>query len=149
MDTRGFAAHLKVTFVAGLCLVCVAGRAAASQELTDSIRRIFNTKELDGRTFGPARWIDEGAAYTTLEPSPSHEGAYEIVEYETAAGRRQVLVTAAQLVPPGASKPLDIADYFWSRDQRRLLIFTNTRKVWRVRSRGDYWVLDLGTKALR
>ena len=29
-------------------------------------------------------------------------------------------------------------------DGRRLLIFTNTRKVWRQNTRGDYWVLDVG-----
>jgi dipeptidyl-peptidase-4 len=28
-------------------------------------------------------------------------------------------------------------------------VFTETRRVWRTNSRGDYWVLDLGTSALR
>ncbi|MCA9125371.1 MAG: DPP IV N-terminal domain-containing protein, partial [Planctomycetales bacterium] len=28
-------------------------------------------------------------------------------------------------------------------DNSKLLIFTNTRKVWRYHTRGDYWVLDL------
>ena len=38
--------------------------------------------------------------------------------------------------------PLAIEDYAWSGDGARLLIFTNTRKVWRDNTRGDYWVLD-------
>ena len=55
------------------------------------------------------------------------------------------LVPASRLVPPGLDSPLDIDDYAWSDDGRRLLIFTNTRKVWRQNTRGDYWVLDVGT----
>ncbi len=53
---------------------------------------------------------------------------------------------ASRLVPPGAKTPLDIDDYAWSADGRRLLIFTNTKKVWRQNTRGDYWVLDVGQR---
>ena len=35
--------------------------------------------------------------------------------------------------------PID--DYVWSDDGSKLLIFTNTQKVWRQNTRGDYWVL--------
>ena len=49
---------------------------------------------------------------------------------------------ARALVPAGATKALDIDDYAWSADGKRLLIFTNTQKVWRDNTRGDYWVLD-------
>jgi dipeptidyl-peptidase-4 len=38
---------------------------------------------------------------------------------------------------------MGIDNYEWSQDQQRLLIFTNTRKVWRRNTRGDYWVLDM------
>jgi len=41
-----------------------------------------------------------------------------------------------------------VADYHWSADNSKLLIFTNTRKVWRYHTRGDYWVLDLKTRKL-
>ncbi|MDP5052624.1 MAG: S9 family peptidase, partial [Congregibacter sp.] len=41
-----------------------------------------------------------------------------------------------------------VDDYHWSDDHSRLLIYTNSKKVWRVKSRGDYWVLDLQNEAL-
>ncbi|RPJ74424.1 MAG: S9 family peptidase, partial [Desulfobacteraceae bacterium] len=62
---------------------------------------------------------------------------------------REILVPASRLVPPGAAEPLRIADYLWSPDGSRLLVFTNTARVWRTNSRGDYWVLDLATWRLR
>jgi len=35
-----------------------------------------------------------------------------------------------------------IEGYSWSKDGRLLLVFTNSRRVWRLNNRGDYWVFD-------
>ena len=88
-------------------------------------------------------------AYTTVEKSPDRAGASDIVRYDAGSGARTVLVAGSRLVPPGASTALDIDDYVWSADGRRLLIFTNTRKVWRDNTRGDYWVLDVASGGLK
>src|SRR5262249_45705980 len=42
---------------------------------------------------------------------------------------------------------LDIDDYAWSPDGKQLLVFTNTKKVWRQNTRGDYYVLDVASGA--
>ena len=71
-------------------------------------------------------------------------GASDIVRYDAATGARSVLVAGSRLVPAGRDDAaLDIDDYAWSADGTRLLIFTNTQKVWRENTRGDYWVLDV------
>jgi dipeptidyl-peptidase-4 len=113
------------------------------------LERIFASPTYRSEFFGPARWLDDGAAYTTLEPSEAAPGGADIVRYDTDTGRRAVLVSAARLTPPGATAPLEIDDYTWSPDGKRLLVFTNTRRVWRSNTRGDYWVLDLAGGALR
>jgi dipeptidyl-peptidase-4 len=59
-----------------------------------------------------------------------------------------VLVSSSLLVPPGAHAPLSIDDYALSRDRSRLLIYTNSQKVWRTNARGDYWVLDRASREL-
>jgi len=110
--------------------------AGPSAELTRTLDRIFNKKEFDPKEFGPARWIEQGAAYTALENG-------EIVRYETATEKRSVLVAVAKLVPSPGGKALNVDDYQWSTDNQRLLVYTNTKKVWRQNTRGDYWVLDL------
>ncbi len=114
-----------------------------SDELQPLLKRIFASKEFAPKRFGPARWIDGGRAYTTLESSAEAEGGRDIVRYDTATGEKRVLVSAAKLVPAGEKKPLSIDDYSWSKDGQKLLVFTNTKKVWRENTRGDYWVLDL------
>jgi dipeptidyl-peptidase-4 len=115
-------------------------------QLEDRIRRIFLAREYDAPRFGPARWLADGASYTVLERAGD---AADIVRYDAATAARTVLVAASRMTPPGADKPLGIDDYAWSADARRLLIFTNTRRVWRQNTRGDYWVLDVSSGALQ
>ena len=42
-----------------------------------------------------------------------------------------------------------VEDYAFSHDRSRLLVFTNTKRVWRANTRGDYWVLDRAGRELR
>ena len=59
------------------------------------------------------------------------------------------MVSSARLIPPGGSKPLNVEEYAFSKDLSKLLIFTDSRRVWRRNTRGDYWVLDRGSHELR
>ena len=120
-----------------------------AQALYDQIDRIFQKKEYDAPRFGPARWLPTGNAYAIVEPVAAPATGREIVRYDAATGARSIVVAASALVPPGGKAPLDISDYAWSSDGARLLIFTNTRKVWRQNTRGDYWVLTVKGGALR
>jgi dipeptidyl-peptidase-4 len=118
-----------------------ADRAAA---LIGRIDRVFKAREFDPPRFGPARWLSDGTAYAIVERQPG--GGSEIARYEAVTGARSVLVSTAQLTPPG-QKPLDVDDYAWSND--KLLIFTNTKRVWRQNTRGDYWVMPGKGRPLR
>jgi dipeptidyl-peptidase 4 len=107
-----------------------------------TLDRIFDS-EFEPDHFGPVHWLGHGDAYTTLEPSRTVKDGRDIVRYETLSGKRSVFVSAERLQPAGDKKPLAIDDLAWSKDESKLLIFTNAQKVWRLRTRGDYWVLDL------
>ena len=121
----------------------------AQHRLTQQIERIFSSGAYAVPRFGPARWLPDGTAYAIVERSTSAPSGFDIVRYDAATGARSVVMPAARLVPPGATAPLAIEDYAWSGDGTRLLIFTNTRKVWRDNTRGDYWVLDVASGALK
>ncbi len=110
--------------------------------------RIFQDGAYEPPAFGPARWMADGAAYSTVEPSGA-AGGTDLVRYDAASGARSVLVPSARLIPTGRTTPLAIRDYAWSADGARLLVFTNTTRVWRQHTRGDYWVLDLASGRLR
>jgi dipeptidyl-peptidase-4 len=87
------------------------------------------------------RWATEGNAYFRAEGG-------EINRYSLPANTKTTYVSKAELTPAGA-QTLRVRNYTFSKDQSKLLIFTNTQRVWRLDTRGDYWVLDLKTKALK
>jgi dipeptidyl-peptidase-4 len=132
-----------------ILLLAAAGPAAAQQADSSllTLGRIYGAPEFAPQPFGPSRWLDEGAAYTTLEPGAGGTGQ-DLVRYDVESGRREVMVRAAQLVPQGADAPLEVENYAWSPDGKLLLIFTNTQPVWRLNTRGDYWVLERATGRL-
>ena len=86
------------------------------------------------------RWHG-GGGYTTLERDPA--GKHQLTLHDPTTAATTVLVTAEQLTPQGETSPIPISDHWWSPDGKKLLVFNNTRRVWRQHSRGDFWVVDL------
>lgn len=109
-------------------------------------RTMFNP-EFRPKSFRGGEWFGNGDSYLALEPSATPNGT-DIVRYQTATGARDILVAASRLVPAGAKDPLPVEDYSFSADGKLLLIFTNSKTVWRQNTRGDYWVLTLASGAL-
>lgn len=133
-------------------VVATPAALASGQESHDSSRlsvdRIFATREFESESVA-ARWLPDGSGYTTWEPAREPGGGRDLVRHDPATGDKEVLVPAAHLVPAGESEPLHVEDYALSPDRSRLLVFTNTKRVWRRNTRGDYWVLDRSSRELR
>ncbi|MGC2266370.1 MAG: S9 family peptidase [Candidatus Acidiferrales bacterium] len=129
-----------------LALPLQAQVSSASDQL---LHRMYASPDFEVKYFGPARWFDDGSAYTTVELSAAVKDGRDIVRYETATGKREVLVSASQHIPPNEKSPLGFENFFLSKDKSKVLLYTNTAQVWRRNTRGDYWVLDLRTKSLR
>lgn len=100
--------------------------------------------EFATQPFGPARWLD-GAHYATLEPTAGTEVS-ELVRYDAVSGERVVLVTAAMLWVEARGDALVIEDYAFSPDGTQLLVFSDSERVWRQNTRGEYYVLPLDGK---
>jgi len=64
------------------------------------------------------------------------------------ASKKTAIVTKEMLTPQGKA-PLTISGFSFSDDGNKVLIFTNTKRVWRYNTRGDYWVYDLTAKSLK
>ncbi|WP_149275657.1 S9 family peptidase [Pareuzebyella sediminis] len=120
----------------------------AQKKASLSLEDIYKDRVYQQKSFGPVRWMTDSNGYSTLEPN-EEVGGTDIVRYDAKNGKRTVVVSAAQLMPDGKEEPLEISNYNWSSDNHKLLIFTNTKKVWRYNTRGDYWVLDLDSGKLK
>lgn len=122
--------------------------AAPSSRLT--LDRIYKDDEFKSKSVA-ASWLKgiEKSAYTTIQASVTTPGGQDIVRHDAASGETVVMVAASELIPPGQSEPLKIEGYQWSSDHNLLLLYTNSKRVWRQNTRGDYWLLDRSALQLR
>lgn len=113
-----------------------------------SLSRIFTDKEFEEEKMEAFQWSKHGAYYFQLEkPAQGKEGK-DLVKHDAATGKRSVLITAQEMTPKGEKKPLSVSEFQFSEEEKHVILFTNTKKVWRKNTRGDYWLLDLTTKKL-
>src|SRR5216117_3826969 len=119
--------------------------AQATQAPVLPVHSIWGTREFASDLVSPT-WTKDGAAYTTIETdSAGHTDLYRV---DAVSGRKERLVRGADLVPPGAALPVAIEEYRFSSDGTRLLIFTNSARVWRQSTKGTYYVWDLPARRL-
>ena len=133
---------LRIAVVLTIALPCTHLIAAEDKDPSRlTVQRIFGANEFEPEHIS-VRWLEGENGYTTLEPSTDPAGGRDIVRHDPKTAATDSLVRAEHLVPPGRHAPLGLDDYEFSSDRSRLLIFTNSQRVWRTNTRGDYWVLD-------
>ncbi len=133
--------------VAGCALVLVAGPLAAQgvQAPALTVHTLWGTREFASDLVSVA-WMRDGKAYTVLEDDTS--GHTDLYRVDALTGRKDVLVRGADLVPAAGQQPIAIEEYSFSADGSKLLIFTNSARVWRLNTKGTFYVWDLGAKRL-
>lgn len=127
--------------VLSLLTVTLAGQQVVTPDASTLDAHRVTSGEFRTERFGPVRWLD-GAHYATLERK-SAGGPMELVRYEALTGKRQVLVTAAMLWVTKEGRALTIENYSFSPDQKWLMVFTDSVRVWRLNTRGEYYLLPL------
>lgn len=139
-----------------LALGAVASRAVAqapvaasqqSAEKTLTVKSAFADKSFRTKSFSPA-WETSGKTYLFNKRAEGTSG-FDLMAVDPVTNEETLLIAASQLIPEGKTKPLPIASHQWSSDRELALVFTNTRKVWRHHSRGDYWLVNRTSGQLR
>ena len=124
------------------------GRCAPPDPSLLTLERIFSKREFDPKTFS-GRWSKKGTSYIALEDSADVKGAQDIVATQVESGVREILVPARDFLPTLESAALKIESFSFSADQSKVLIYTNSKRVWRRNTRGDYWILDRSSHELK
>jgi len=86
-------------------------------------------------------WTNLGDSYFKMEKG-------QLVTYTLPNKIAETVISKQQLTPVGKSESIEVEHISFSLDQQKVLLFTNTKKVWRLNTKGDYWVFDLKTKTL-
>ena len=130
---------LKYTLCAAV-LLTAALSLQAQPELT--LEDIYVKGTFRARGVPQPTWMEDGRSYSAL----TEKG---LVRVDAATLAETVIVPQAAFVPEGAARPLRVEDYTWSEDKTKLVVYTNSRRVWRRNTRGDYWFLDVAAGTVR
>lgn len=136
---------LLFVFTAMSCTLCWGQVITAESQLT--LERIFTSGDFRQDRFGPHKWLAGGLFYTTIEYNEA--GNSELILYESETGERRVLLDDQVLEDPESKNKIEIEDYSWSSDEKVILIFANSQRVWRTNTRGAYYLYDLDSKIMR
>ncbi len=91
-----------------------------------------------------------GKYYTSLEYNDMRKGSESaITKFEYKSGKKQsVILLSGDVIPDGSSAALTIDNYAFSEDEKKILIATETEKVYRHSTRENYYVWDINTRKL-
>ena len=81
-------------------------------------------------------WAKDGNSYYQIAGG-------EIVSVMLPKNDRKTIISRSLLTPAGKNAPIAVRSFQLSADGTKALIYTNSKKVWRYDTRGDYWLADL------
>jgi dipeptidyl-peptidase-4 len=90
----------------------------------------------------PIKWAADGHSYYRAEGG-------DIVKYTLPQNSKITVISKDKLVPAGQSRNLNVRNFIFSGDEQLVLIYTNTKKVWRLDTRGDYWLYKIADGSLQ
>ncbi|WP_259065618.1 S9 family peptidase [Mucilaginibacter sp. X4EP1] len=91
---------------------------------------------------GKTHWAADGYQYYRAQGG-------DIVELDIRDASKKTVLASKEALTPAGGQPLSVANFVLSNDGQKILIFTNTKRVWRYNTRGDYWVYDIAAKTLK
>ena len=120
MKTRFY--HAGISFLTLILLLCFQGQVKAQR--------------------GGPNWAKDGYQYYRTD-------AGGIVELDTRDSAKKTVVVTKEMLTPQGKSALTVSGFSFSDDGSKVIIFTNTKRVWRYNTKGDYWVYDLNAKTLK
>lgn len=94
------------------------------------------------QTSNEMQWAKDGGSYYEVNDN-------SIIKYQLPSFTKTVVIASNKLIPAGQDKALQIENFAFSNDQKKLLIYTNSKRVWRRNTKGDYWILDMSNNSLK
>ena len=137
-----FLRFVSTFFVYVVCVISLGAKTNSQSKLT--LDRIFSG-EFAQQYEKKIQWIENGNAYITIEKDSNAKNY--LVKYDSQTQNKRVYLASKYLT--SNKGVLSIESFSLSSDKSKVLIFTNSSRVWRSNTKGDFWVFNLKTKKLK
>jgi len=102
---------------------------------------LWCNNEIKAQGRGGINWTKDGNGYY-------QNSGGEIISVTLPKNEKTTIISRALLTPANSANPISVRSFQLSDDGKKALIYTNTKRVWRQDSRGDYWVADIASNKL-
>ncbi len=135
---------LLVVFAAFLLVGNIQARSYKKLTLEDIYKnRIFHINSVHG-----LRWMNDGSYYTSMEYNEKTY-KFDIIKFDTRKGVAvDTIVHGDRLIPEGSDKSISIDDYQFDQNEKKLLLATDKKSIYRRSSVANYYIYDISTKKL-
>ncbi len=141
--------RLRFSLLLALAVVLapLAGAQAADAPKRLTLETLFASPEFYGEGFQGGRWAESGAKLLYVE-TDRQAGTSSLVELDLTTDQKQTLIDGAALTRDDADGLIQIEDYATSSDGSKTLLYTDSEPVWRLNTKGYYYVLDNASGAV-
>jgi len=128
----------KLTFL--ILSLLIVGSVSSQNKKDITLKNIWGEYQFYGRSISGLRSMNNGVNYTTLEDG-------DIIKYSYADEKYNETILSGKELKVG-EETIKINNYEFSSNESKLLISTETKKIYRHSSKSHYYIYDLKTKAL-
>ena len=126
-----------------LVTVPVAAAPLPADDAKDlTLELLFASPEFSARGFQGGQWAESGARLLYVDRD-RQSGTSSLVELDLTTDRERTLIDGATLVKADGEGLVQIEDYAYSADGTKALLYTDSERVWRLNTKGYYYVADL------
>ena len=136
--------------VVGLCLLGGAAQTGAAQPADTtafSLENIHARGAFSPEAFQGGRWADEGPVITYIQPADSGDATH-LMRYNLETGDSTRVIDGTNLYADDVDRVVPIEDYQFSEGGDKVLIYTDSKQVWRANTKGYYYVYDPSAQSL-
>lgn len=135
-------------FFITLALFLIPGISSAQKSTKLTLEDMYQNNIFKINSIQGLRWMKDGSYYTSMvqNKKTNHQ---DILVFSTATGEvSDTLILGEKLIPADKKSTIPISSYHFNTDESKLLISTESTKIYRRSSKAINYVYDLKSKKL-
>ena len=135
--------------LAAACLLVPLSSSLAqpADSLDFSLEAIHASSAFTPEYFQGGRWADEGPVITYIQPADTGDATH-LMRYNLETDQETRLIDGGNLYAEDVDRVVPIQDYQFGPENEKVLIYTDSKEVWRANTKGFYYVYDRAEQTL-
>ena len=133
--------RLVVLLLVGLLAAPREGQAQTPDTTALTLQAIHASDTFQPASFRGGRWAEEGPVITYIEPAEDSDATH-LMSYNLETDERTRLIDGTNLYAEDVDRLIAIEGYQYTADESKVLIYTDSERVWRYNTKGFYYVYD-------